>query len=489
MAEQVILEYVDNVHLKVHAEAGTKFELRDHLSFEAPGAKFHPLVKNRVWDGIIRLYNPMTSLVYTGLRDKIADFCDSRGYQITVDDRLYPGKEVDDDFGYKLAEALKTKFPPRDYQNAAVVHMIRSGRAVIESPTASGKSFIIYLYSMMQTQLRRRVLVIVPTVSLVDQMASDFVDYNNGSPLSIYKIRAGVDKNNIEEDIVVSTWQSIVKMPKKWFEQFDVVIGDEAHTFKAKSLMKIMDNMPHVKYRFGFTGTVNDEAVNKLTLIGLFGSIYKVTSTKTLIENKTLANFNIKAIVLQHSKEVRKQVIKSDYQAEMDWIVRNEARNKFIRNLAYSLKGNTLILFQYVDKHGKVLYNMMKDSDRHDVHLIHGGVAADDREAIRHLAESSRNNIVIASFGTFQAGVNIVNLDNMILASGGKSKIRNLQSIGRVLRRGADKENATMFDIVDDLCYGSRKNFAVRHFEERYKIYIKEGFKVNVYPVELGGSN
>ena len=290
---------------------------------------------------------------------------------------------------------------------------------------------------------------------------------------------------NVDADITVTTWQSIYKLRKDWFEKFDVVVGDEAHLFKAKSLTKVMEKTPGAKYRYGFTGTLDGTETHKLVLEGLFGKVYEVTKTAKLIEEKTLADFNIKAITLGYPQEIRKQNKGDDYQTEIDWIVRNDARNKFIKNLAHSLKGNTLILFQFVEKHGKVLHPML-ESDKHQVHFVHGGVTADDREEIRHITEQTHNNIILASYGTFSTGINIKKLDNIIFASPSKSKIRNLQSIGRVLRKGNGKTKATLYDIVDDLQYKSHQNFAVKHFMERVNIYTEEGFDFKIYNVDIG---
>lgn len=483
--DKVFVEKVNEVYVRVNAEPGIKMEMSEYFTFEVPGARFMPAYRNRVWDGKIRLLNVMTGHIYAGLIGYIAKFCKQRDYELELDGALKNDEHYEDDYGYKLAKQFDSKFEPRDYQNEAVVRSLRDKRGLLLSPTASGKSFIIYLISRYHQELGRKILVVVPTTSLVTQMAGDFTDYNKGRKLDIHKIMAGVDKS-INADYTITTWQSVYKMPKDWFDKFDVVIVDEAHLAKAKSLTKILEKMPNTEYRYGFTGTLDDTQTHELVLTGLFGSVYKVTETKKLIDDNTLADFNIKAITLQYSDEIRKINKNKSYQEEIDWIVTNESRNKFIRNLAWSLSGNTLILFQYVDKHGKVLYPMLEKEGK-NVHFIHGGVDADIRESVRGIVESSSDNIILASYGTFSTGVNIKRLDNIIFASPSKSKIRNLQSIGRVLRKGNGKEKATLYDIVDDLQWKSHKNFAVRHFMERVKTYSNEGFDFKIYNVDLKG--
>jgi len=481
--ETVRVEKVDDVYVRVVAEPGVKMEMSEYFTFFVPGYKFMPAYKSRVWDGKIRLLNTMTGIIYGGLVAYIAKFCMNRSYDCIIDEALYPEVNVDPEEAYNIAEYFKSTFIPRDYQNDAVVHALKKNRALLLSPTASGKSFIIYLLTRIRMADDLRTLIIVPTTSLVDQMASDFIEYNNGEKLDIHKIRGGADKN-VDAKVVISTWQSIYKLDKSWFDKFDMVIGDEAHLFKAKSLTKILEKMPNCKYRYGFTGTLDGTQTHKLVLEGVFGPVYEVTTTKKLMDDNTLANLKIVGLVLKYPLETCDLNKGRSYQDEIDWIVTNDARNKYIRNLAHSIKGNTLILFQFVEKHGKILHKML-DSEEHSVHFVHGGVNTEEREEVRRITEETDNNIILASYGTFSTGINIKKLDNVIFASPSKSKIRNLQSIGRGLRKGNGKTKATLYDIVDDLRYKSHVNFAFRHFAERVKIYNDESFQYKIYDIDI----
>jgi superfamily II DNA or RNA helicase len=469
MTDTVYVEKVNEVFVKVVAEPSIM-----------------PAYKNKMWSGDILLLNALTGYIYAGLLDHIGKFCNDRGYKLELGNGIREIESVPDDYAYELAQRFNTTYEVRDYQNNAVNYAIRNNRALFLSPTASGKSFIIYLIMRHHMDLGRKILIVVPTTSLVDQMASDFVDYNRGKALDIHKIRAGADKS-VNADICISTWQSIYKMPKQYFERFDVVFGDEAHNFKAKSLTSILEKMTKVKYRYGLTGTLDSSQTHKLVLEGVFGPVFQVTKTKKLIDDNVLANFNIKAIVLKYPDDVKKQNRGKTYQEEIDWIVTNKSRNKCIKNLALKLEGNTLILFQYVEKHGKELYEMLKETDDHNVYFIHGGVKAEDREIVRHTVRQTRGNIIVASYGTFSTGVNIPELDNLIFASPSKGRIRNLQSIGRILRKGRDKNSATLYDIVDDLQWKNTKNFAVKHFLERVNIYNDEGFDLKIYNIDIKG--
>ena len=481
--ETLRISKVDEVYMIIDCDGGSCWELQDYFTFEVPGMKFMPAVRNKVWDGKIRLFNPMTKRIYSGLIPHVKRFCKERDYNLEISSD-YDLDALSTYEANRFIESLNLNLTPRDYQVDAFTHAIKHRRAVLLSPTASGKSLIIYLLTQY---LKKKTLVIVPTVSLVQQMNGDFKDY--GYDGNCHLITAGVDKES-DEDIVISTWQSIYKMPKKWFEQFDVVIGDEAHLFKAKSLTSIMTKLTSTPYRFGFTGTLDDAQTHKLVLEGLFGGVEKVTTTAELIEQGTLAEFRVKCISLQYPDEVKKAHAKDKYQDEVDFLVRNEARNKFIRNLALSLKGNTLLLFNFVEKHGKPLHQQIKNAidnsvDKRPIYYVSGEVSGNEREAIRHIVETVDNAIIVASYGTFSTGINIKQLHNIIFASPSKSRIRVMQSIGRGLRKSETKTKATLFDIADNLSWKSKNNFTLDHFAERLKMYNDEKFDYKMYKVKI----
>ena len=478
------IEKINEVYIKIHCEPSVAYELNDYFTFDVPGAKFMPAYRNKFWDGKIRLFQVMTGYLYTGLIKYIEEFAKQRNYELE-----YESDFSADEFSLKEAKEfisninLPEKYNPRNYQIEAFVNAVRERRVLLLSPTASGKSLIIYL---LTRYYNARTLIIVPTTSLVSQLTSDFTDYGYESDRFVHRIFAGQDKQT-DKQITISTWQSIYKLDKKYFEQFDVVIGDEAHLFKAKSLTSILSKLDNCKYRFGFTGTLDGTETHKLVLEGLFGSVRKVTSTADLIEQKYLADFKIKAIVLSYPEEIRKMIARTaDYQSEMDYIVSLSARNNFIKNLTLSLEGNTLLLFQYVEKHGKLLYDLLKkDCETRKIFFVHGGIDGDERESIRKIVEEEQNAIIVASYGTFSTGVNIRNLHNVIFASPSKSKIRNLQSIGRGLRKSDSKDSATLYDIADDMSWKSKKNFTLLHFMERIKIYNEEKFEYKIYTVSI----
>jgi superfamily II DNA or RNA helicase len=399
--------------------------------------------------------------------------------------------KVDKDVVTKFSNSLGQKFEARDYQIDAIYHSLKRNRALLVSPTASGKSFIIYslirYYThLIKEQQNNRILLIVPTTSLVEQMYTDFESYGWNVKNYCHRLYSGYS-NQTDKKVLISTWQSLYKLPKEYFEQFGCVFGDEAHLFKSKSLTEIMTKLTDCKYRIGLTGTLDGAHTHKLVLEGLFGAVNKVTTTKKLMDKNQLSNLVVRCLILKHSEANAKIISKGKYQDEIDYLVSSKSRNNFIRNLALKIKGNTLVLFQLVEKHGKDLFKSIEDKAEKDrkVFYIYGGVETEEREKARAIVENETNAIIVASYGTFSTGINIKNLHNIIFASPSKSRIRNLQSIGRGLRLGDNKINATLYDISDDLTYKSKENYTLKHFQERINIYTEEEFDYEIHNINL----
>ena len=496
---KLTVEKISEVYLRVYGDAGCEQELESFFTYEVPGARFSPKFKARLWDGKVRLYSLIRKTLYVGLFQYLLEFCKRNSYELSfnaTDDypKIYEPNNYSIQDTTKFIEHLNLyargePIPARDYQIEAVNHALNVNRTVLLSPTASGKSFMIYCLLRYYIESGLKCAVVVPTTSLVEQMYSDFEDYSSHNGFSVQancqKLYSGFTRE-FTKNVLITTWQSIYTQPKAWFEQFNVIIGDEAHQFKATSLVTIMERMQHVKYRIGTTGTIDNKKINQLTLEGLFGPVHRVTTTKELMDDGKVVPIDINCLILKYKDEVRKACKEHNYQEEMEFLIMNDARNKFIRNLALSCKGNTLVLFQFVEKHGIPLYEAIKAKaiDK-DVHIVHGGVDTLDREAIRKNTENGSNTIIVASYATFSTGINIPSIENIIFASPTKSKIRNLQSIGRGLRLKDGKTHLKLYDIADDLQWKSRKNHTLNHFVERVKIYSEEKFDYKVHEVQI----
>lgn len=486
MSSEIIKIHKHNaVYHKVECSNSVAYEIADLFTFFAHGYRFHPLYKNRVWDGKIRMFSTKTRLLYGGHVEHVRKFCANNGYELQVDEEIELLDEI------SLVEAklfiadlnLPSHFETREYQVDYFVHCVRNKRALIISPTGSGKSLNLYF---LVRWYQKKTLIIVDSISLLKQMSSDFREYGFDVDKNIHHLHGGEAEKTSSKWVTLSTWQSCSRQPKSWFDQFDLVIGDEAHKFRAKELKKIMEHLTTCQYRFGFTGSLDGSQVNELTLEGLFGPKEQKKTTRELIDEGHLSNLKIKAILLKYPDEIRKSMNRTKYQDEIAFLCANEKRNKFIENLALSLEGNTLLLFQRVEEHGVPLFRNLKErSGDVPIYYISGMIEGDEREEIRKIVNTHQKSITVASVGTTATGLNIPNLNNIIMASPTKSVTRVLQSIGRGTRKTDIKTECAIYDIADNLSWKKHKNYTLEHFMERVKIYINQNFEYKIYKVQL----
>jgi len=482
----IIIQKKNEIYLKVETEPHIHQELSEYFTFEVPGAKFMPQYRSKYWDGKIRLYSNHNGEIYVGLLDKLISWAKKCEYTVEFKNNKFYGSPFEENEMISVegvSDYMKSisRHEPRDYQVNAVYDALRYNRKLLISPTASGKSLMIYSIVRYFVEKEHNILLIVPTTSLVEQMYKDFEDYGWNSEEYCHKIYSGKEKST-NKNVIITTWQSIYNLPRSFFENFDVVIGDEAHQFKSKSLVGIMTKMDNTKYRFGFTGTLDGSQTHKWVLEGLFGPSYKVTQTQELIEKGYLSKLQIKVLILKHNEHQF-----DEYEEEIQYLITHDKRNKFIKNLSLDLKGNTLILYSRVETHGQPLYEMINNSAAKDrkIFFVYGGVDAEEREKVREITEKENDSIIVASYGTFSTGINIKNLHNIIFASPSKSRVRNLQSIGRVLRKGENKSKAVLYDIADDITYKSKKNYTLNHLIERIKIYNEEKFNYEIIQIDF----
>jgi superfamily II DNA or RNA helicase len=486
--EAITITPIDSVYVKLECERSIQMELSEYFTFDVPNAKYSPAYKQKIWDGKIRLFDRRYNRIYYGLVDEIKKFGEEREYEIidnTPGNKEFSAKEAEDFIkSLNLPEQIKH----REYQFDAFVKFIRERRMLMRAATNAGKSFSIYLahrYITKNTDLKT--LVVVPTTTLVSQMSQDFVDYGYEKE-KVYGIMAGVDKDIPDGvEVVITTWQSIYKLDKKWFKQFKFIVGDEAHTFKAKSLTTLMSKTTTIEYKLGTTGSLDGTQTNKLVLEGLFGPLYVAVTNQEMIAKGYSSDLSLKCLVLKYDKSYAKYVKKLSYHEELEFLIGHEPRNKFITNLALSLKGNTLILYSRVEGHGQILYDMLK-KQHEETYFVHGKVDTEERDEIRSMVSHGTNMKIVASYQTFSTGINAPELNHAIYASPFKGIIRNLQSIGRGLRKTDNKNIFELYDICDDLTLKDNKNYTFNHFIERMKHYNAEKFKFKIYNIELKGT-
>jgi len=482
----------------IPSEGGLIKELYDYFAYFVPGYRFMPKFKAKMWDGKIRLYDGVTGALYVGLFSKLQAFAKERDLEIVVHEEGMFDKDVvdDDDFEGFIRDVLNPHvkgepIAPYDYQFSAMLHALRERRTLLLSATSSGKSFMIYtlIRYLEETGKASKFLVVVPSTGLVEQMVSDFADYASevdwDEEEQVHMVYGGAERHT-DKPITLSTWQSLQKMPKSFFDQFDFVLVDECHQAKANSIKGIVEKCTKAYYRFGTTGTLDGIPTNRLVLEGLFGKVHDVVRAAEMTEKTGAPPAKVYGIILKYDEHTCQAMRKASYREEIDFIVSSERRIKYLRNLALSCKGNTLLLFNYVEKHGKPLLKAIAEKDpSRPLFYIAGEVGTKEREAIRKIMEQYDNAIIVASYGTMSTGISINKIHNIIFAAPSKSRIRVLQSIGRGLRKHGSKTRLNVFDIADDLRIGKHVNFTLQHFFERLRFYDEEHFEYGLYPVDV----
>lgn len=483
MTANVNCHKLNEVYLKIECDRSTAQELNEFFSFYVKNFQFHPKVKAKMWDGKLRLFNLKNYTLYIGLLSKLKKFCNEREYILCLDKSLNIENSINEVDGIIDTFDLPAKYSLRDYQKATLRHFLKHEKMLLISPTGSGKSLSIYSCIKSIFHEVDKILLLVPNVSLVHQIYEDFESYGFNSEKYCHRISASIPKQSIKK-IFISTWQSIYNNDPEYFEQFQAVIADECHLCSSTSLTNILNACINARYKIGATGSLDDSKTNELVLTGLFGNIFKATSTIDLMNKGQLAPLDIKCLLLKHHG-LDKSIKKWTYNDEIQYLVSNVDRNQFIKKLAESLDENTLILFTLVDKHGKVLHELLKNSTK-KVYFIHGDIAVKEREEIRKILEVENNCIILASYGTFSTGVNAPNISNIIFASSYKSQVKVIQSIGRSLRLHINKKQANLYDIADDMRIGTYVNFTMKHLNDRLNIYDREKFNYKIFKINLG---
>ena len=455
---------------------GILSELSDYFTFDVPNAKYDERVKKGWWDGKLHLYKRTNSTIYKGLLNHVIKFANDRKYKITLEKELTKENSIFDVENFIKSLNIKD-ITPYDFQISTVKTIIENKRQLVLSPVNSGKSLIMYCILRWYLQnIDEKILILVPSVDLILQLLQEFKDYCPDFDIEshVHKIYQGQEKNS-KKRIYLSTWQSIFKQPKEYFQQFGAFIGDEAHEISAKSAKHVLESCTNAEYKVGLTGTVKDTETHRLVLEGLTGELLEVTTTKKLIEQGRSSAISIKCLILKYSEEIRKANIKFKYPDEQKFIVTHTERNRAIALLATGIKNeNVLILTQYIE-HIEILTKALEKSGK-KIFIITGDTEKDQVIENKLSAELSNDIIILATFGKFQRGINIKNLQNLILATNTKSFIRLCQSIGRILRLDGKTNTCKLYDIVDDFGYKKQKNYLLEHFFERIKIYNDQGF-------------
>ena len=476
--------------------------LAEDLAFYVPGYKFDSRFRSGQWDGKIRLLKKNSTLLYLGLLDTLKSLLQKYSIPFTTSDQFcdigYSEDRISSALKYlKLPEHIEEVFKHQiDFMKIA----LSTKKCIVVSPTGSGKSLCLYIYAKYLIEnfldADSKILLVVPSTSLVCQMQTDFESYDtyyNTIKDKIHPIIGGLEKDDPTKQIYISTWQSIYDLPKEYFQKFKVLIVDEVHRAKAKSIVSITEKCTKSEWRLGCTGTTSGYKTHDIVLIGVIGKIHRVVKTSELIEQKILAPIKIFNFIFKYPLDAKLLCRNLDYQKEKKWIISNKKRNLIIIEIISNLKQNTIVMFDFIE-HGKFLFEELSKKllGKKKILYVDGSTKVEEREWIRGEMERDDSHILVASASIYSTGINIKRIHNIVLTSGGKSKIRILQSIGRGLRTHASKDRLNIIDIVDDLQISredanefrlqsgigvsTRQNFMLYHFKQRLGYYTDEGF-------------
>lgn len=464
------------------------------------------------WDGYIKFIDSYMRIPI-GLWKRLEDVC--KKYKMDLEwsrlEGVYDHDFKDDEFRMWVAENFKNaKKKPRDYQIDSALNIMKYMKTRSEIATSAGKTLIIYMIYQFLKDVGKlenhKMLIVVPTTSLIIQTSEEFEDYSEMievNPPKIQMLHGGKSKDRENVDIIIGTFQTLTKLEHEFFEDINVVCIDEAHYTNAKSVKVIIQKAIHAEYRFGLSGTLkNLNDANSFTLDAYLGPEVNNISAKFLIDNDFATSINVKMIFLKYvGYDINKQFyeLRNSPMAkegskllslEKNYVVENKERMEFLTSALLKTTKNTIVFFSDIKYgFGKRLYNWMLENAREKkLMYIDGSTSTDERIKYFNAMEDDNNKILVSSYGTASTGISINNIHNIFLTESYKSDRIIKQTLGRGMRLLKGKHSVNIIDLIDDLSYpGSRrgKNYLLNHGLERFKIYTAEGHKITKYKINL----
>ena len=486
----------DNLYLRIDEATELEIEqVRISLTKRIESWRFNPLVKRGVWDGYVT-YIKDDKWIPAGLWRYVIDVCKEYNFEVQVNGirRL-----IDPDISAETFEKWALDFfkgseiTPRDYQIETAYNILKFRKCLAELATSAGKTLISFLTIayMLEKKKAERILFIVPNVSLVVQAHEDFHDYNymNKVDLRIQQIFAG-QKIKSNKNIVIGTYQSLIKKSVEYFEQFDAVIVDETHKAKSASIKTILQKCTKAQYKYGLSGTIpKDGTLDKLTLMSQTGPVISEVKASFLQDQGHIAKCVVKVIEMNNATDSQRLAFqelaqnkydsKDVFQLEQNFIINSEGRLDFISSVIARVPRNSLVLFHRIE-HGKRLYEKLRQESNKRVYYVDGGTDKDIREEYKKKMEAGEEVVIVASYGTFSTGISIKKIHNIFFTESFKSEVIIRQSIGRGLRQHESKDKVLIVDFVDDIRTDEWDNYLFKHGKARQSIYRQEKFDYNI---------
>ncbi len=477
-------------------------QLNISLNRRVDNWRFNPLVKKGLWDGYIS-YIKDDKWIPSGLWREVMNVCKDYNYDLKINGitELFDRTIKHDEFTEWALDFFDgSSIVPRDYQIEAAFNILKFRKCLSELATSAGKTLISFLTVtyMLEKKKAERILFIVPNVSLVVQASEDFQDYNwqNRANIKVQQIYAG-QKIRAGRNVVIGTYQSLVKKDKAYFEQFDAVIIDETHKAKSTSIKTILQKCTNANYRSGLSGTIpKADTLDRLTLMAYTGPVITEVSAHFLQNAGHIAQCHVKVIKMDYAAQSTKDAFremsqnryesKDVYKFEQNYVINSPGRLNFITSVISRIRRNSLVLFHRIE-HGKRIYEKLRQESDKTVYYVDGGIDTNIREEFKKKMEAGEEIVIVASYGTFSTGISIKKIHNIFFTESFKSEVIIRQSIGRGLRQHSSKDSVSIIDFVDDLSSPDWDNYLIRHSKARQKIYNEQKFKFDVKNVNFEG--
>ncbi len=400
---------------------------------------------------------------------------------------------------------------PRDYQIEGVSRILKYRFCTEEISTSGGKTlmaFLLFRY-LLDKGLIKRMLYVVPNISLVTQTEEEFYEYEEDcGKKPIWKsqcVFGGKGKNeDLEANIVFGTFQSLSKKDIDYFAKFDAVFIDETHHARCSSIKNVIIKSYNSKYNVGMTGTLPPEgSLDSFTVQSYLGPCVYVVKSADLIASNFATPVKVVGIELDYlNEDVKKKLYdlrnvsatEKDgvklLNLEKDIVRENRKRLLYVCDTIAKSTKNSLVLFSDIkNDYGRNIFNYLKENTDKTVYYIDGGTKAENRDYFKKQMEENEGVIIVASIGVFSEGINVLNLHNIFIVESSKSEYQVRQMLGRGMRLMEGKEVITVIDFSDNFEYGSHKyqkvNYLMRHAKERERIYKDKGFPYKRYKVKL----
>jgi len=494
MDNKIILEKLNESYIRVIVDDEDILQdLWIRYSEYQSGYQFSPKYKNRRWDGKIRKFSRETGVTQIGFTKDIISYFESNKMEYemigfeeeqVLDEKLF--KERTDYFMRNSGISI------RDYQEEAIRVSLEKRIGILLSCTGSGKSLMLYnIIRHLRADDVKRIVLIVPNITLITQMRDDFKDYGYDDMENEVTLLGGGYKPN-DNPVLISTWESLQNLDKDFFLDIEAVFVDEAHGSRAKKLEEILNYCSNAKYKIGTTGTLPNDAGDILKIRSVIGDVIFELKSKDLIDRGLLSDISIAGLILKYPNDFITLNKNRSYPEEVKLVEEHEGRNKVLEIILTKTNSshNSLILVNHIKHIDTVKEYLENRFPERKVSIITGKVKSKERDEIRIGMEDEDGTIILATYATMSTGVNIPKLHNIVLYANSKSKIKVLQSIGRGLRRHVTKDKIVIFDVIDDLSYLNSRgrqvsNYLLKHWRERFGYYTEQHFPTMVVDIEL----